>query len=48
MTFGAAITETSELRVLSDDALPGWGDRDGGWLTVVPLVRGPWVYNGRS
>ncbi len=44
VTFGAAITETSELRVLADDALPGWGDRDGGWLTVVPLVRGPWVY----
>ncbi|GAA3041304.1 GAF domain-containing sensor histidine kinase [Gordonia defluvii] len=42
--FGETITASAELRVLSDDEVPGWGDRDGGWLTVVPLVRGPWVY----
>ena len=42
--FGEAITASAELRVLSDEDVPGWGDRGGGWLTVVPLVRGPWVY----
>lgn len=44
VAFGAAITESADLRVLPDAEVPGWGDRDGGWLTVVPLVRGPWVY----
>ena len=43
VTFGAAITETSSCGCCPT-TLPGWGDRDGGWLTVVPLVRGPWVY----
>ncbi len=42
--FGEAITESADLRVLPDAEVPGWGDREGGWLTVVPLVRGPWVY----
>ncbi|MFT4201865.1 GAF domain-containing protein [Gordonia sp. (in: high G+C Gram-positive bacteria)] len=42
--LGEAITETADLRVLPDDGVPGWGDKQGGWLTVVPLVRGPWVY----
>ncbi|WP_415032842.1 GAF domain-containing protein [Gordonia sp. (in: high G+C Gram-positive bacteria)] len=44
VAFGAAITDSAEQRVLPDAEVPGWGDRDGGWLTIVPLVRGPWVY----
>ncbi|QKT07077.1 GAF domain-containing protein [Gordonia sp. X0973] len=42
--FGEAITESAQLRVVADDEMPGWGDPQGGWLTLVPLVRGPWVY----
>ncbi|GED97648.1 sensor histidine kinase [Gordonia crocea] len=42
--LGETITESAQLRVLPDDEVPGWGDRDDGWVTIVPLVRGPWVY----